>query len=695
MKKKVILIGSATFLLAIIVIVVVIVCTHVHDIKGFYFDDEYHWNSCAVCKKKFDEEGHFYVKYYCTCGKIDPNHVHDYSSNFVCDCGMLDPSHTHEFSIVKSDDYSHSFWCVCGKRNNIEAHQITSNYESNADEHWQKCETCKKEFPTQPHQFDYNVCMQCKYVDVTCGLTYSLNSDDTYSVSGIGRKTPLNIVDIPETYNGKTVTKIASEAFSDITLNSSITIVKIPKTIQEIESNAFRRCKNLQQVIIEEGLNSIGDYAFAGCINISRINFPESLKNIGAMAFSDCKNIETNLRFENIEKIGAGAFQELDISYLHLPKIVEIGALAFSNCTNLTEVVIGDNIKSVDNSAFEGCPIVSAKLPAIATCCVRNEELKNVVVTCGDVLPATAFYDCKNLAEVTLPASIVKIGESAFSGCEKLTNIDLPENLEVMEGRVFVGCSFTDIYIPDEVKRLGDNTFLASKLEKIHLPNNLEYIGKYCFADCTGLQELIFPDGVKVLDAHALDGCNNLIRIVLSESLTNVFGYGSFNDCRLLEYNIYNGLKYLGTENNPYYLLAGYLSSPGDVSADEMFHKDTRVVADYTNGHIINSPIINLPEGLKSLGNNSLGGLHSQSIKTINLPESLTYFGDSIFCYLSGVESMTIPKNVAYIGTDTLPRNLKNVYVDESNKVYKSIDGKKIVKIETGEVIFECNTASE
>ena len=44
-------------------------------------------------------------------------------------------------------------------------------------------------------------------------------------------------------------------------------------------------------------------------------------------------------------------------------------------------------------------------------------------------ITANAFYGCKGLTSVTIPASIKSIGVSAFYGCNSLTSITIPESI--------------------------------------------------------------------------------------------------------------------------------------------------------------------------------------------------------------------------------------------------------------------------
>lgn len=79
--------------------------------------------------------------------------------------------------------------------------------------------------------------------------------------------------------------------------NKDITSVKIHGNVGYIHKDAFRDCKYLSSVIIEEGkgyggLLGIGKYAFAGCTALTTIVLPSRVIELGRGAFLDCINLK-------------------------------------------------------------------------------------------------------------------------------------------------------------------------------------------------------------------------------------------------------------------------------------------------------------------------------------------------------------------------------------------------------------------
>ena len=95
------------------------------------------------------------------------------------------------------------------------------------------------------------------------GLVYTLGNDGTYAVTDIGTCADA-VVNIPKTYNGKSVTAIGDYAFA----RTGITGVILPDTI-----------------------TAIGDYAFAACEDLTNVDMPTSLETLGNSAFSHCSSL--------------------------------------------------------------------------------------------------------------------------------------------------------------------------------------------------------------------------------------------------------------------------------------------------------------------------------------------------------------------------------------------------------------------
>jgi hypothetical protein len=59
-----------------------------------------------------------------------------------------------------------------------------------------------------------------------------------------------------------------------------------------INNSAFKNCTNLTDVILGEGIRTIGTNAFLGCAALKIVVLPASVEHVGNGAFGDCKSLQ-------------------------------------------------------------------------------------------------------------------------------------------------------------------------------------------------------------------------------------------------------------------------------------------------------------------------------------------------------------------------------------------------------------------
>ena len=110
-------------------------------------------------------------------------------------------------------------------------------------------------------------------------------------------------------------------------------------------------------VVIPDGVTSIGAGVFNGFISLETVTIPESVKNIGAGAFSYCVSLKTIEFPEGTENIGEGAFASCtSLESVTIPKSMKsIGVWAFRYCTEIKTVQYGgtkDDWNKIENSSY-------------------------------------------------------------------------------------------------------------------------------------------------------------------------------------------------------------------------------------------------------------------------------------------------------------------------------------------------------
>ena len=232
---------------------------------------------------------------------------------------------------------------------------------------------------------------------------------------------------------------------------------------------------NIKNVVIEDGITSIGSFAFYGC-SLTNIRIPGSVTSIGNCAIEDC----------------------MSLTSVTIPgSVSSIGEYAFRDCRNLTDATILDGVTSIENRAFWGC---------------------------------------SSLTSVTIPNSVTNIGESAFWNCNKLTSVTIPDGVTSIEDLVFSSCySLTSITIPNSVTSIGNRAFRScTKLTSITIPDGVISIGNFAFSGCNELTSITIPDSVTSIGDSAFEECRILTSISIPDSVTSIGG-NVFKNCTRLK----------------------------------------------------------------------------------------------------------------------------------------------------------------
>ena len=88
----------------------------------------------------------------------------------------------------------------------------------------------------------------------------------------------VKIVEIPSTFEGKTIAEVGYLAFGFTGIES----IFIPKTIKMLGNGAFYGCSSLKEVRFEKGnkLEKMDENVFASCSSLTRIDIPQTLKTV-------------------------------------------------------------------------------------------------------------------------------------------------------------------------------------------------------------------------------------------------------------------------------------------------------------------------------------------------------------------------------------------------------------------------------
>ena len=244
-------------------------------------------------------------------------------------------------------------------------------------------------------------------------------------------------------------------------------------------------------------------------------------------------NIAASVTDDDVEypvtSVAASAFQgNRTITSATIPaSIKEVGYDAFRNLTNLRTLNIADLAAwcAIEFTNGNANPIYNV-FPTTGSAGTVNINGTPVTTTLtvpeGVTSIGRAFYGFKSLTDVTLPTTLVTLGDQAFTNCTGLTKIEIPEGVTTI-GSAFFGCSnLAEVTLPSTLTTLKGSTFYnCSSLTSIVLPEALETIGAMTFNGCSALTEIISPAAVPpTAGVMAFDGVDKEIPVyVLEESI--------------------------------------------------------------------------------------------------------------------------------------------------------------------------------
>ena len=286
------------------------------------------------------------------------------------------------------------------------------------------------------------------------------------------------------------VTSIGQYAFKDC---SGLTSVTIPNSVKSIGNSAFSGCSGLTSVTIGSGVKSIGYEAFYECSGLTSVTIPNSVTIIGSHAFSYCSGLASVTIGSGVTSIGYEAFSYCSgLASVTIPNsVTSIGENAFRNCSGLTSVTIGTGVTSIVSDAFNGCFALKKVIaPDIAAWCGINFGIPRA----NPLFYAHHLYSDDNteITELVIPDGVTSIGASAFSGCSGLTSVTIPNSVTSIGYNAFSGCT---------------------GLSSVTIPNSVTSIGSYAFYGCSGLTSVTIPNSVTSIGESAFSGCSKLASV--------------------------------------------------------------------------------------------------------------------------------------------------------------------------------------
>lgn len=344
-------------------------------------------------------------------------------------------------------------------------------------------------------------------------LQYDYVDRENATVAFNGIRTNSEMVDIPASveYDGVTYTVvgIAPSAL----YNEGVSSVSIPSTVTYIGNSAFRGCSQLSEIVIPDGVVSIGQYAFSASGLVS-VDIPDSVTTLDRGAFERCSRLTEISIGSGITELPLDVFASCySLTSVTIPGTVETVDGSFHDSSNIRSITIGDGVKRIERNAFANLPYITSL------------EIPDSVTYIGP-----AFSNCTGIGSVVIPDSVVEM-EGTFSGCTSLNQVSFGSGLTTLGDDTFSQCAFTEVTVPSSIRTLGDAFSNCISLVDVTIEEGVTRM-EGGFSGCPNLGDVILPSTVTYL-GPVFPGCVSIKTITIPEGVSRMDG--TFMACAGLE----------------------------------------------------------------------------------------------------------------------------------------------------------------
>jgi hypothetical protein len=365
------------------------------------------------------------------------------------------------------------------------------------------------------------------------------------------------------------------------------------------------------------------------------------------------------------------------------------------------EITFGDNVKAADD--FTGTGWYSKQPEGLLYLdnwligYKGDEPTGDIIIADGTThINGFALSNCKSITSVTIPKSVIYIGDLFLRNCDAIVGLNVDNGNIVFDSRencnaiietnsntIIKACINT--IIPQTVTQIGMCSFEELDFVEINIPGNVVEISEGAFSYCKKLRRVTIGNGVTSIGDYAFNGCSVLENLELGNKV-EVIGERAFQDCSNLE-NVklpnsllrikqyaFNSTKWYNNQTESPYVLDGWILYD---TGSPYLKEGIRGIADrvYSN-NIGYSGTLKIPSTVVGIGEfafSSCRGLYG-----VIIPNSVRHIASGAF-YYTNISSVSLPQGIKCISSSTFQHceNLRKVVIPQS-----------VTNIETGAFYF-------
>lgn len=450
-----------------------------------------------------------------------------------------------------------------------------------------------------------------------------------------------NVV-IPSVIDGHPVCTIGKGAFQD---NKYLVELSMPDFITTMQGDAFRDCISLKKIHLSESISKIITTTFNGCIRLEEVNIPDEVTEIKRSTFKDSPlkvlHIGKSLASLDARSFYNGEYDQFSGRKKSTRAINKITI----NPENPYLKISGASVLSKDGR----------KLMAY----LGNS--KHFAIPEGvETIEAYAFEDLEFLSDVTLPESLVEIGEKAFSNTS-IRSVVLSSKVKEIKNDAFSACSkLSAIVLNEGLEIIGDKSFEGCPIASVEIPSTVKLLGKYSFSCISAYYGSEHKQTLKIHPSNPYIKTDG-------KALYNISG--SEKTLQVLYDQQYRQYSYDNRSKNIEYSV--------DIG--------TTHIAERAFGRCTSLNKVILPDGLKEIAAGAFSDC--ENLKEVVLPDSLEKIGEYAFKGTS-IKEFRLGSAVCQIGEGAFitgnewqdkRTKLRNIKVDKENTTFY-VDKKALYK---------------
>ena len=449
---------------------------------------------------------------------------------------------------------------------------------------------------------------------------------------------------------------------------------------EAIEENTFYGFKNVEEIVLENGITYVYGSAFGSLKELRRLVIPETV------LLFDISGIDGAYRLYEICNLS-----QVNLTVDSLPNTIYISTsqdnVAPHVYANGYEFALyGDNwyLVNWDNDKTSITPSYDFIYPASEYEYISVAEWK---------VPPSLFRET-SVNSISLPSSVTEIGKRAFYSCGASSiELDYYMPLITVEDDMFRSCSLlTSVSLPSTVESIGKRAFSGChSLTSIILPTYVYTIGNYAFSQCYNLETIAFSSSLELVGDNAFDSCTSLKKAVFTSPYLYGIGASAFYDCNSLEELSFNSVCEIGDYAfyNCYSLESVALPSTLIYLGQSAFENCTDLES------------VVLSFGLTEINQRTFAFCYS--LDEIVIPDTVTTVWAYAFQDCTSLNTITLGENLKELNETAFygSNNVFDIYnlsyylnIEEGSKNYYSLARKAFVHYDKYESISQAATVS-